>query len=59
MRTRHSLREQLFKRFCGLEIAECPFVNLPEARSGLWGEGLTADKMKQCRLADTSARGAG
>ena len=27
----------------------CPFANLPEARSGRWGEGLTAEKMKECR----------
>ena len=26
----------------------CPFVNLPEARAGRWGEGLTAEKMKVC-----------
>ena len=32
----------------GLEIAECPFANLPEARSGRWGVGLTAAKMKDC-----------
>ena len=42
-RTRSGLtpaaRDQLFKRFCGLEAAECPFVNLPEARSGRWGHG--------------------
>ena len=44
-----SLRDQLFRRFRGLEIAECPFANLPEARSGRWGQGLTADKMKECR----------
>jgi DNA ligase D-like protein (predicted ligase) len=42
-------RAHLYERFHGLEIPECPFVNLPEARSGRWGEGLTADKMKQCR----------
>jgi bifunctional non-homologous end joining protein LigD len=42
-------REQLYRRFQGLEIPKCPFVNLPEARSGRWGQGLTADKMKQCR----------
>ena len=41
-------REQLFKRFRGLEIADCPFVNLPETRAGRWGQGLTADKMKEC-----------
>jgi DNA ligase D-like protein (predicted ligase) len=44
-----ALRDQLFKRFRGLEIAECPFANLPEARNGRWEEGLTADKMKECR----------
>jgi bifunctional non-homologous end joining protein LigD len=44
-----ALRGQLWWRFRGLEIAECPFANLPEARSGRWGEGLTADKMKECR----------
>ena len=42
------LRDQLFKRFRGLEIAECPFANLPEARSGRWGEALTVDKMEEC-----------
>jgi DNA ligase D-like protein (predicted ligase) len=26
----------------------CPFKNLPEARSGRWGVGLTAAKMKEC-----------
>jgi len=31
-----------------LEIAECPFVNLPELKSGRWGQGLTAAKMKDC-----------
>jgi DNA ligase D-like protein (predicted ligase) len=42
-------REQLFKRFRDLETAECPFVNLPEEKSGRWGQGLTAEKMKDCR----------
>jgi bifunctional non-homologous end joining protein LigD len=36
-----AMRGQLFKRFRELEINECPFVNLPEARSGRWGAGLT------------------
>jgi len=31
-----ALRDQLFKRFRGLEAAECPFADLPEARSGRW-----------------------
>jgi bifunctional non-homologous end joining protein LigD len=43
------LRSELFKRFQGLQITNCPFVNLPEGRSGRWGEGLTAAKMKECR----------
>lgn len=42
-------REQLYSRFRGLEIPQCPFVNLPEARAGRWGQGLTAAKMKDCR----------
>ena len=41
-----SRREQLHPRFRGLETPECPFANLPEARPGRWGEGLTAAKMK-------------
>ena len=44
-----SSRQQLFKRFKGLEMEKCPFANLPEAKSGRWGEGLTAEKMKTCR----------
>ena len=42
-------RKQLYRRFQGLEIAECPFANLPELRSGRWGVGLTSEKMRQCR----------
>jgi ATP-dependent DNA ligase len=41
-------RVALFKRFGGLEIQDCPFVNLPEPRAGRWGQGLTAAKMKEC-----------
>jgi len=44
-----SSRQELFKRLKPLEIQECPFANLPETRSGRWGEGLTAAKMKTCR----------
>ena len=42
-------REKLWRLFRGLEIGECPFVNLPEAHSGRWGQGLTAEKMRECR----------
>jgi len=44
-----AVREQLHQRFRPLETPECPFANLPEARAGRWGEGLTATKMKDCR----------
>ena len=43
-----SSRDALFRKFQGLETKECPFVNLPEAHSGRWGEGLTAEKMAAC-----------
>ena len=41
-------RERLMAKMRPLETAACPFANLPEARSGRWGEGLTAEKMKEC-----------
>ena len=44
-----AMREQLFKKFRRLEIPDCPFTNLPEARSGRWGQGLTKAKMADCR----------
>jgi len=42
-------RAQLFTKFKGLEISECPFANLPEAKSGRWGQGLTKAKMAECQ----------
>ena len=42
-------RLKMFKRFKGLETDACPFVNLPEARSGRWGQGLTKAKMAECQ----------
>jgi bifunctional non-homologous end joining protein LigD len=44
-----ALRQVLTKRFRDLETTTCPFANLPEARAGRWGEGLTTEKMKDCR----------
>ena len=44
-----AMREQLFRRFHLLEMANCPFVNLPEATIGRWGQGLTKAKMADCR----------
>jgi ATP-dependent DNA ligase len=42
-------RQKLFQQFRQLETAECRFANLPENKSGRWGFGLTAAKMKECR----------
>jgi bifunctional non-homologous end joining protein LigD len=44
-----ALRAQLFRKFGELEIPDCPFANLPETKSGRWGQGLTAAKMADCR----------
>ena len=44
-----ALRDQVFRRFKGLETERCPFANLPEGKGGRWGEGLTVEKMKECR----------
>jgi ATP-dependent DNA ligase len=41
-------RERLMARLRPIEVAKCPFANLPEARSGRWDKGLTAEKMKEC-----------
>jgi DNA ligase D-like protein (predicted ligase) len=42
-------REQLFKKFRTLHTSACPFANLPETKSGRWGQGLTKAKMVNCR----------
>ncbi|HLK66729.1 MAG TPA: non-homologous end-joining DNA ligase [Bryobacteraceae bacterium] len=44
-----ALREKLIRTMRPLEINECPFVNLPESQAGRWGQGLTAEKMSECR----------
>ena len=44
-----ALRAQLMRTFRPLEIADCPFANLPETTSGRWGQGLTAAKMAHCQ----------
>jgi DNA ligase D-like protein (predicted ligase) len=42
-------RAALIRKLRPLEIDKCPFANLPESKSGRWGQGLTAEKMKECR----------
>src|SRR5882672_9044019 len=44
-----SSRAALFRKLKALEIKECPFANLPRAKSGRWGAGLNAAKMADCR----------
>jgi bifunctional non-homologous end joining protein LigD len=44
-----AIRARLSQRFRELEIPYCPFVNLPEPRGGRWGQGLTKEKMANCR----------
>jgi DNA ligase D-like protein (predicted ligase) len=43
-----SSRREVFARIKQAKIAKCPFVNLPEIGAGRWGQGLTAEKMKEC-----------
>ena len=44
-----ALRASLYPRFRALETDVCPFANLPEAKGGRWGQGLTKQKMAECR----------
>jgi DNA ligase D-like protein (predicted ligase) len=41
-------RASIFRKFNGLEIKDCPFVNLPQKKAGRWGAGLTQEKMADC-----------
>jgi len=44
-----ALRVKVFEHFQKLEIKSCPFSNLPQRDKGRWGQGLTVDKMAECR----------
>jgi bifunctional non-homologous end joining protein LigD len=41
-------RREIYARLKPLIVERCPFENLPELKSGRWGQGLTAAKMKEC-----------
>jgi ATP-dependent DNA ligase len=41
-------RREVFEWIKHLKTAKCPFTNLPELTAGRWGQGLTAEKMKEC-----------
>jgi ATP-dependent DNA ligase len=41
-------RREVFAQIKDLKTEQCPFANLPETGAGRWGQGLTAEKMKEC-----------
>jgi ATP-dependent DNA ligase len=41
-------RREVFERLKHFKTPKCPFVNLPERAAGRRGQGLTAEKMKEC-----------
>jgi DNA ligase D-like protein (predicted ligase) len=41
-------RREVFAKIKDFATTKCPFANLPEKQAGRWGQGLTADKMKDC-----------
>lgn len=41
-------RSALIKKMTPLVTDTCPFLGLPEKRAGRWGQGITAEKMKDC-----------
>jgi bifunctional non-homologous end joining protein LigD len=41
-------RRQVYKSINDKRVSKCPFVNLPDKEAGQWGQGLTAEKMKDC-----------
>lgn len=43
-----TLLQSLFSRFKKIRNEKCPFENLPEARSGRYGSGVTKSEMKRC-----------
>ena len=44
-----AMRVKVFERLHKLGIKTCPFSNLPQRDKGRWGQGLTAEKMAECR----------
>jgi ATP-dependent DNA ligase len=41
-------RRHVFEQIKHLKTERCSFVNQPEKQAGRWGQGLTAEKMKEC-----------
>jgi bifunctional non-homologous end joining protein LigD len=42
------LRREVHDKIKHLEIAKCPFVDLPDRRPGSFGQGITREKMSAC-----------
>jgi hypothetical protein len=42
-----ALLGQVFEAIKHLKTSRCPFVNLPQKDAGRWGQGFTAEKMKE------------
>jgi bifunctional non-homologous end joining protein LigD len=40
--------KELYERFKPIVRTDCPFANLPDKRSGRYGQGITAVEMKRC-----------
>lgn len=43
-----ALRRQVHDEIKRQQIAKCPFVNLPDRRTGSFGQGITREKMSAC-----------
>jgi bifunctional non-homologous end joining protein LigD len=41
------LRREVLSKLKPLNIAKCPFANLPDADAGRWGGGVTSDQMSE------------
>jgi bifunctional non-homologous end joining protein LigD len=40
------IKKQISARLQNIATTECPFLNLPEEKTGRWGEGLTEEEME-------------
>jgi len=41
------VRREVLEKLKPLQIAQCPFANLPDLHPGKWGAGITADRMTE------------
>jgi bifunctional non-homologous end joining protein LigD len=43
------VRRELLGKLKPLQVARCPFTNLPDASTGRWGGGISADQTSEMR----------